>query len=443
MDLNAPIGIVSVFGRGHWLAAKLAQAKVPVTLLDITNQFGAWQPEDIEGPFGYFQMEGLAQERLSRDEPNLRLPRGFSLWLSDGPVEMQGPNHAYRLQQMQVPELGVEYLKKAAALTPQKLAEIRKLPFEKSWMLQFAHHFTASVDTLSTEASKEGLKRNLFENFYIRQASKEGHAKSLKWCEEQGVKVLKDVELKDLVFEERKKVASLEVRIGHPGIFKAERLVFGLTGEECAMISPKIQQSLFGSAVLEPQWAWLRYRVKFQSEGPLSSLTRDQIPVHCVVIEDVMLPWSHENMMVLQRVPQVADTFDVWMKIPNHQRFNSQYLAARGEKMQKVLEHRLPDNQVLMLGLPVEARTTFQHVGPARHPIYSRAVVGLRSKDSLGNVSFDSPEYWRSLSWEGQMEHQDQIYNELKAWWDHKEELRIKRELKEAAKQKGSRGADL
>ncbi len=442
MDLNAQIGIVSVFGRGHYLAARLAQAKVPVTLLDVTDQMGRWSAEDVEGPFGYFEVEGTGNARLHEDEKNFELPGGFVVWLPEGPLEMRGPTATHRLSQLEIPDSTLEYMKKNPSLTAADAAAFKKQAFEKNWPAMLAHHLTGSVDTLSTESLREGLKRNLFEKFSIRQVTPGGHAKSLKWCEELGVKVLRKVELKDLVFEERRKVASLEVRIEHPGLFKAEQLVMCLTSEESAMVSQKIQQALFGAeSAIEPQWAWMRYRVKFQGQGPMSSLIRDQIPAHCLVIDDLMLPWSHENFVVLQRVAGQADLFDAWMKIPNNQRFNSQYLGGRGAQMQDMLEKRLPDNQVLMVDLPAEAKATFQQLGPARHPVYSRAVRGLRAKRSLGNIHFDSPEFWRALSWEGQFEHQDLIYQDLKAWWDHKEELRIKRELKEAKAR--SRGAEL
>ena len=441
MDLNAQIGVVSIFGRGHWLAAKLAEDKIPVTLLDVSDQMGLWQPEDIEGPFGYFPNEGLAKERLSEDEKALKMPSGFTIWLPDGPVELQGPTALHRLQQIQTPEISLEYLKKSPTPNSAVANKLKKLPFDQNWLSQLSHNLSCSIDTLSTESLKEGMKRNLFEDFYVRQVTVNGHSKSLNWCEQKGVKVLRNVEIKDLVFYEINKIASLEVRTDHLGIFKAEQLVVCLTAEECAMISPKIQQSLFGQGVIEPQWAWMRYRVKMQGEGPLSNLTRDQIPVHCVVIDDLMLPWSHENLMIVQRASQ-PDSFDVWMKMPNNQRFNSQYLIARGEKMMQALERRLPDNHIVMLALPLEAKSTFQQMGPARQPVYSRTVMGLRPPMNVKNVYLDSPEYWRSLSWEGQFEHQERIHAELKAWWNHKEELRIKRELKEAAKQK-NRGADL
>ncbi len=442
MDLSAQIGIVSIFGRGHWLAAELAKAKVPVTLLDVTAQMGSWQPEDVEGPFGYFQMEGLQEARLSADEKVVKLENGMTFWLEDGPLELRGPTVDYRLEQLRVSPLSLEYLKKNSALTATDQTAFRKLSFEQNWLSNLAHHLSSSVETLSSESLREGRRRPLFENFFVRQASQAGHEKSLKWCEEQGVKVLRHVEVKDLVFEERKKIASLEVRTDRPGLFKAEQLVLCWTSQECALISPKIQQALFSRGVLEPQWAWMRFRSKIQGQGPLSGLVRDQLPIHSVVISDRMLPWSHENLMILQRVPQQNDVVDVWMKIPNNQRFNSQYLTERGRRLKEVLERHLPDNQVNVLELPMESKSTFQEMGPARHPVYSRAVTAMRDQKSVGNVYFDSPEFWASLGWEGQFEHQTKIYQELKSWWDHKEELRIKRELKEAAKQK-NRGADL
>jgi hypothetical protein len=189
-------------------------------------------------------------------------------------------------------------------------------------------------------------------------------------------------------------------------------------------------------------WAWMRYRVKLQGEGPLSSLTREQIPLSCVIIQDLMLPWAHENFLVLQKLEIIKDHFDVWMKVPNNQRFNGQYLAKLAEKMKALLEEKIPDNQCSIVAEPIEARSTFQKMGPPRYPIFSRAISSLRQKIQIGNIYFHSPEFWQSLSRGGQNRHEEKIFLQLRDWWDHKEELRIKRELKEAMKQK-SKGAEL
>lgn len=440
MDIKGEVGIVSVFGRGHWLAAALAQAKVPVKLLDVSQQMGVWAPEDAEGPFGFFETEGLEKERLSSDEKVIPVDRGLTLWLSSGPLELHGPTTSYRVSQLQIPEAVVQYVR---GESQEKVKDpLKGFSFKDSWLAQISHAMTSTVDTLSPEASKEGMRRNLFSPFLIRESTVQGLEKSLKWCEAQGVEVLRHVEVKDLAFRDKQTLGSLEIRQDKPRLFSAEQYVFCLTAEEAGMLSQKVQHVLFGSRILEPEWAWVRYRIQLKERRPLSEMTRHQIPAHCVVIEDLMLPWSHENFVILRRRTGPSDEFDAWMKIPNNQRFQSQYLQERGLKMKAFIEARLPDNEMEILDLPKEASSTFQQVGPARHPIFSRALRSLRTSDQMGNISFDSPEYWKALSWEGQFEHQRQIFQRLKSWWDRKEELRLKREAKEAAKRR-NQGADL
>ena len=430
MELNAEVAVISIFGRGHWLAARLAEAKVPVTLLEVSDQMGLWGPEDVEGPFGFFECSGLDKERLVSDEGVLPVEQGLSLWLSDGPLELRGPTAAHRLFQLGISAETIGYIQGS-----KKIEDLKRLDFRSTWLAHFSHAFGSSISTLAPESFKEGLRRPLFSPFYIRQSSKDSLEKSLKWCESRGVKVLRQVELKDLSFEEGKNLAGFEVRTDRPGLFKAEQFVLCLTAEECGMLSAKIQSSLFGNRVHEPEWAWLRYRIRLQGFGPLSHLTLDQLPIHCVWIGDLMLPWSHENLMILQRTA-VKDQFDVWLKIPNSQRFNSQYLQERGQSLKAVIESRLPENEVLILDLPEESRSTFEKSGPARHPVFSRAIRLLRKSLHIKNLSLDSPEDWPSLSWEGQFEYQNRIFEDLKSWWDKKEELRLKREAKEAAKRK-------
>lgn len=435
MDIKAEVAIVSIFGRGHWLAAQLAQAQIPVTLLDVSSHMGNWKPEDQEGPFGFFQSEGLKKERLEADEAVQEIQQGMTVWLPDGPLECRGPTASYRLSQLQVEPPVLNYIQGKSSSE-----ELRKLSFQQTWLAQMSHALTSSVSTLAPEALKEGLKRDLFSPFYVRRPSVQGLEKSLKWCESKGVQVLRNVELKDLSFDEKRNLSGFEVRTDKPGMFRAEQFVICLTAEECGMLSHKIQTAFFGTHIFEPEWAWLRYRVHIQGQSPLAHLTRDEIPFHCVVVDDLMLPWTHENFLILQRC-QMRDHFDAWMKIPNSQRFHSQYLQERARNLKELLDRRIPENEAHIVELPAEAQSTFQQVGPARHPVFSRGVRLQRKKLQVKNTVLDSPENWNALSWEGQFEHQDKIFENLRAWWERKEELRIKREAKEAAKLK-NRGVE-
>jgi hypothetical protein len=301
-----------------------------------------------------------------------------------------------------------------------KPSELQSLTFKENWLAHFSHSFSQSVATLAPESFKEGIRRNLFSPFSYRRVGSDSIEKSLKWCESKGVQVLRNVELKDISFDQGKNLSGFEVRTQRPGIFKASQFVICLTAEEAGMISSKIQTALFGTRIQEPEWAWVRYRLQFQGKGPMSQLTRKQLPHHCLVVDDLWLPWSHENLIVLQQTSS-KDQFDAWIKIPNTQRFHSQYLTQRAEKIKQVLENKLPENEVMIIDLPLESKATFQKVGPTRHPVFSRALHLLRMHLKIKNISFDSPEYWESLSWEGQFAHQEKIYQQLKSWWDHKE----------------------
>lgn len=209
MDVTAEVGIVSIFGRGHWLAAELAQAQIPVTLLDVSEQMGEWSVEDTEGPFGFFDLSGLERERLTVDQPVIQTENGLTLWLASGPVELSGPTSQYRLSQLGLAPAVLDYIQNGPR--DPKNSALRGLSFRETWLAHLAHALSSPIDTLSPEAMREGMRRNLFAPFFIRQVTPDGHEKSLRWCESQGVKVLRQVEIKDLGFSEKQKLGSLEI----------------------------------------------------------------------------------------------------------------------------------------------------------------------------------------------------------------------------------------
>ena len=76
------IAIVSIFGRGHWLAVELAKVGIPVALVDVTPDQGPWSEVDQLGPFGSFKAEILLEQNVKLQS------QGVCLWLNDG-----HPNH--------------------------------------------------------------------------------------------------------------------------------------------------------------------------------------------------------------------------------------------------------------------------------------------------------------------------------------------------------------
>ena len=44
-----------------------------------------------------------------------------------------------------------------------------------------------------------------------------------------------------------------------------------------------------------PKWYWTRYRMSFEKSEILECL-----PDHFVILEDIYLPWVHDNVIIVQ-----------------------------------------------------------------------------------------------------------------------------------------------
>lgn len=436
MELNAEVCIVSIFGRGHWLASQLSKKGIPVVLLEVSGQMGHWGPEDWEGPFGFFKSDSFTEtqtERLFEDESSQMLGQGLSIWLNSGPLELKGPTALHRLEQLGIPRQVIDYIN--GQLPVEQIANFE---FKETWLAHLAHAFSSNIATLLPEAYREGKRQNLFASFYHRPATRVGIDKSLQRAQAAGVKVLKNVSILDLSFLDRNKMTGLEIKTDRQEIFRAEQFVWCLSSEETGMLSSKIQNILFPKGAVEPEWVWIRYRLKVKPLSSTGELTRQEIPTHVLLIDDLMLPWTHENYITLIRTAS-AELFDAWIKIPQTQRFHKDYVQEKAQALCRVLSERICDNQVSLSELPQECSYTYNQLGPSRHQIYSRAMrKNLRPRD-VNNLHYDGPEQWPCLGWEGNMTHQQTIFSSLQEWWRKKEELRLKKEAAALAKEKNRR----
>lgn len=440
MQLISQVCLVSVFGRGHWLAKSLASKGISVTLLEASKNMGRWAPEDWEGPFGFFKTEGLSQtqfDRLFEDEVCINPDRGFCFWLKDGPLEMKSPHVFHRLQKLQVSSVIQDYIQSTASLE-----SIKDFSFSENWLAQFAHSF-GSCDWIElSESIHAGEKQNLFSSFHFRQATRVGLEKSLQSLEASGVQVIRDVSVLDITFDD-KKVGGFEIKTDRQEIFKAEQFVWSLTSEETGMLSSRIQNVFFPQGPIEPDWAWTRFRIKIKSLDGDAEMIRNQLPHHIVVIEDIMLPWAYENMMVMISTAS-RELFDIWLRTPCVHRFHRQRIEEQGQKICEILSDRLPRQEVTVSEFPQEASYTFSQLGPVRHPIFKdKARKQLKAK-SFANLFLDSPEQWPCLGWDGNLKNQTKIFASLLDWWKKKEELRLKldaQRAKEALEKKS--GKDL
>jgi hypothetical protein len=416
MDLNTSVLIVSAYGRGHWLAAELQRENIPVVVIDVSDKLGVWPPEDLEGPFGFFKSEDLTptqSERVLAEDAFESVDRGFTTWLPEGPVEFKSPLTQYRLEKLGVNKDVYESLLSSKQGSPNlpALQKWAAAHFAPSWVLHLAHQFAATTFVPNALASLSGKALGLMNPFFVRKATRAGQQKVRDWLRSKKVEVYQKTEILDLSFKNKKIISGVELQGERAGILHLEQVVWTLTSEESYFVNPKVAKYLFPNGELEPEWSWVRYRLKL-SACP----ERDSLPLHVVLSEQVAGPWTHQNLLALQRTAS-ADQFDGWIRIPSVQRFNKEYLRIRGEKIMEILTRRLALSLPEIQSYPQEFYYTYSQIGPSSFPVFAEGLEGKRRKVAFQNLHLDGAEVWTNYSWEDQFQNQSEIREDLVKWW--------------------------
>lgn len=413
--------ILSIHGRGHWLAVELLRKGFAVQLVDLSQTFDKLSPEDKEGPFGYFMTERLTAsqlERLVADEVSEATQAGFVIWLKEGPLELKGPVTNCRLAQLKQDDKAIDYLVKRAWQSQQNLTQI---PFDKRWIVNLAHGLASSRYLPAPQTHLWGSPLALMAGYSLRFASRLGPEKSLNWLEQSGVEVVAAAQLLDVALIGRR-VQGVELQAERSGLYKADWFISCLTTEEFRFISNELSLKILKNDVMEPDWSWVRYRLRLSS-----CRERQALPLSCLVIDSLDFAWTHENAILLKRTLS-EDDFDAWVKIPTVQRFQKQYLENIGEKILSILSTRAERLNPQIKAYPQEYNYTLDELGPTVFPIFSQDKEVPQNQRGFDNLSFDSAEYWSNLTWESQFEHQTEIEKVISEWNQREIEKQAKKE---------------
>lgn len=412
--MKVDVVIVSGFGRGLWLSALLAQEGLSTVYLDCSEQLGAWAPEDWEGPFGYFMGSGSQErrqlvikefqkeislekqmERLHCDEALIANENGFVLWGSQGPIELKGP-------------LTKQMLKKDSTIKTVDLASrlIANTAVNLSWN-----------EEVKTVMKNDAIP--LQSEYFIKHTSRKSFQKSLEWARSKGVFVPENAKLVDILIENKNLMTGIEVKADRSFVIQPDEVVWGLSSEETRSLSSKVQKQIYPEGVLEPLWSWVRYRLKIKD-----SPEQRQFPWHMCLLQDELLPWTHENFLVMQRTSS-PELFDVWMRIPNIQRFNKIYLQDKATAAMEVLKQRLPQVEILLQDEPQEYRYNYNELGGSRFPVYDKKSLQKHRPIKMKNTYFDGPEQWKVYTYSSMAQTQEGILIEiLKKHWKKQEKLK-------------------
>ena len=427
------VAIVSVYGRGDWLACELAKLGWLVALIDATsalaeargveNSSAALSEAriDAEGPFGFFETPLVSESQRasfvgdeSAGDPSPRAkmaPLGACVWPPGGPIECRSEMTAYQLAAREQSAETRAYLRwsedsaDAARLTAQLRRKMARQSFAQTWLAAFAHQLTSVYSEEASEALSvaEGPPCALLAPFWTRNAGGADGERSLAECERLGAHVFRV-----------KNGAGL--RLGDTPIetldgASAHAFVWALTSAETASISPNAVERLFPSGPVEPNWRWMRCRFSAALTPSFVAL-----PPWTAIVVDPFLPWSIDNLFVLRKRDDqgAKGQFDVWLKLPSDRAArNSVYLAEVAESVRGAIAARLPGTDVKIERLPHEAQA-----GPARsaaQPVFERERLRTLKRCKDQRLHFDGPETWQSLDANGAFARQLEILAVVKA----------------------------
>lgn len=415
------VTIVSAFGRGQWLASELRTLNVDVVVLDVSDSLGRWSPEDVEGPFGYFQTENLLpsqKARLDAEDYADVVEDGFSVWLKSGPFDMRGSHSRYLLDKREVPNDVVDYVDKYTARSEKErreaMSKVNSLSFAKNWLAQLAHSlaspvYASSIEQLSV-SEKCGLQPlPLFAPYYLRRVSRRGAEKSWAWVKSSGANVSERAHVQNIV-DDGKWLKKMRFNSDPSTDHASDMWVWMLSSAETERHSKPVFEKLFSGEVAPAQNVWLRYRIEVQDPRVTNLL-----PLQFLFIEDLALPWSHSQFQQVIKTA-TADQFDVWIRIPSLHRFEKAYIEKCGSEIIEMWQSRLPGQSLRIVDYPQEHKYDETELGPSRHVQFNvQDYAAIRRKNYI-NVQYDGPELWTSLDWTAQFQSQVEIFNRVRNW---------------------------
>lgn len=415
--------ICSAFGRGNWPAIRLANSGLRVALVDMSEAIGPWTAEDIEGPFGFFQSEHLTDKQLRRlndDGPNAQVENGFTMLLKDGPLELKGPLLQHRLERLGVSEELREFLSTSELVEPsdEKLETTASLPFKEKWLVHLAYNFSSNVEQGPLTTKYRGQPLPLFAPYFTRQVSEGGKQLAFDACTEAGVDVFANFYPEE--FSMQKGLFS-GMRLADKSKRKKElsskSLIWCLSSIETEMLSEQALADFFPSGVLKPNWYWERLQLSVDSHGPYKSL-----PKSILILEDLNLPWTHENFLVLEKTDEEG-VCNVWCKLPYQQRESFDYIQLTSDKIAALLSERL-------VGKVKPNKTGDEtRLGIPCFVVYNAYELAGFSERRRKNIYYDNPENWLGHDWRSRFSYQEIMIADLL-----RRALKSKKELNEVRK---------
>jgi len=392
------VTILSVYGRGFWIASQLKKRNIKVKVIDYTDHFEAWKPEDIRNPIGVFYSGHITDNMWARmhiEDDFEPQKEGLCVWTTDGPVHFKSSLVNYYLRDTKKSETIEEILKpvnpdkKKKSKIEKFIDKVSPLDFDadikEMWILKLSRELAATSMGQFSSSDIDNYSK-LQSDFSVGDFQWEGYLKACQWLADKGVAVVRPKKItKDLdIYISGEKEALC--------FLTAEELKHcGLTEESC--------QALYKAKMTEPEWCWTRCRIKIKSH-----LEKDVLPSHFIIIDRTELPLSHGNMLVFTSSKEET-LWDVSYRVPLWYEDDINFVKDLEEDILKIVKKKIPSSTPALvesstIGIKKNKR------GPLPYCLYSE-----KQKEAFENTKIKSwvnlsPEVWPSLDWEGRFKVQ-------------------------------------
>ncbi|MBE8221732.1 MAG: hypothetical protein HAW60_03275 [Bdellovibrionales bacterium] len=399
------IFVVSLYGKGHYIASLLSQEGCSVSLLNLQNP----QPnqclniENLVGPFDFFEdtSDSLQKDFLNSFINFQNTSSGFTIWPKSGPIDFQSFIKNYALDSCGLNEENIEYLSNVNLLSFEEKNHLKKnlnhLDHSENWLSKLSHQLSASLFKLQDYNLEETITEAmpLFNKKKIAICSHNNLQNSLDWCVSNNVNVI-NID-KDLSITKNKNsiqsISYTNAETKQKESIAADKVVWTLNSQETKNIFPKIFPLLYKKA-LTPLWQWQKITTYIDEEY-IPEFSNQSF----LMINDKRLSFYGDNLCIVKKT-SLSNIWNLWMCLP--QQIPSEKIIK--DSILNFFKDRIPKLKIKKIDVPKNSNTPLFPVFDNFNNLYTK---------TINNFYFCNFEACSNLDWPSFLNFQKNINNKI------------------------------
>lgn len=391
MSTSPHVFVVSLYGKGHYIASLLSQKSYKVTLLNLqmSSSTQNLNIENLIGPFDFFEntTDSLQEAFLNSFIHFQNTASGFTLWLPSGPIDFQSFIKSYALDNCGLNAENIEYLSNVNLLSREEKNNLRtsldQLSYSENWLSKLAHQLISSKFQLQMYSLEKTTTKALplFNKKKIAQATYKTLNNSLEWCKANGVNVVNiDNTLSFLKQKNRiQNIHYVNTETKQEEKFSPNQIVWTLNSQETKNFYPEIFPLLYKNK-LTPIWQWKKITLHFD-EKYIPDFSNPSF----LMINNTELNFSGDNLSIVKKTA-LPNVWNLWLCIPQQ--------SPSDEAIKKAIPHffkdRIPQLKITKINIP-------KHESNILFPVFD-VVTNAHIKPTI-NLHFCNFEACSNLDW--------------------------------------------